>query len=113
MTADDAHGVTPYDPRLAGAGVVDAVDASQADLVLATTADHTESLSVRLPAAQRRLVPDQVLHVTNQSGSDQTYDFSTAFAEPDLGVTIDINDGADIGRRPGRWHRPGGRHPDP
>ena len=92
--SSDAHGVTPYDPRLAGAGVVDAIDASQA-AVLATTADHTESLSYGYQPLNDGWSQTKAFTLTNQSGSDQTYDLSTAFAEPDLGVTIDINDGAD------------------
>ena len=91
---DDAHGVTPYDPRLAGSGVVDAA-AATADLVMATTADHTESLSYGYQPLNDGWSQTKSFTVTNQSGSDQTYDFSSAFAEADLGVTIDINDGAE------------------
>ncbi|HTS15840.1 MAG TPA: S8 family serine peptidase, partial [Candidatus Sulfotelmatobacter sp.] len=92
--SDDANGVTPYDPRLAGAGVVNANAASQAEVV-ATTADHTESLSYGYQALNDGWSATKSFTVTNMSGSGETYDFSSAFAEPDLGVTIDINDGAD------------------
>ena len=93
--ADDsngAHGVTPYDPRLAGAGTVDAFDASEA-AVVATTADHTESLSYGYQPLNDGWTATKSFTITNQSGADQTYDFSSAFAEPALGVTIDINGG--------------------
>ena len=92
--SNDAHGVTPYDPRFAGSGVVDAATAT-ADLVLATTADHTESLSYGYQPLNDGWSATKSFTLTNQSGSEQTYDFSSAFAEPDLGVTIDINDGAE------------------
>ncbi len=91
---DGAHGVTPYDPRLAGAGVVDAFDASQA-AVVATTADHTESLSYGYQALNDGWSATKSFTVTNGTGSSESFGLSSAFAEPDLGVTIDINDGAD------------------
>jgi len=90
--SSDAHGVSPYDPRLAGAGVANA-DAAGIAEVVATTADHTDSLSYGYQPLNDGWSATKSFTVTNQSGADQTYDFSSAFAEPDLGVTIDINGG--------------------
>ena len=110
--SDDAHGVTPYDPRLAGAGVVDALDASQA-AVVATTADHTESLSYGYQPLNDGWSATKSFTVTNETGSTESFGLSSAFAEPDLGVTIDINDGAESVDRAGLRHGPGRRDPDP
>lgn len=90
--SNDANGVTPYDPRLAGAGVANA-DAAGIAEVVATTADHTESLSYGYQPLNDGWSATKSFTVTNQSGSSQTYDFSSAFAEPDLGMTIQINGG--------------------
>lgn len=90
----DAHGVTPYDPRLAGAGVANA-DAAGITQVMATTADHTDALSYGYQPLNDGWSATKSFTVTNETGSTETFALSSAFAEPTLGVTIDINDGAD------------------
>ncbi len=92
--SNDAHGVTPYDPRLAGAGVANA-DAAGITQVMATTADHTDALSYGYQPLADGWSATKSFTVTNETASTQTFDLSSAFAEPALGTTIDINDGAE------------------
>ena len=102
MNTASATAVAGYDPRVAGAGLVQPA-AAVSTVAIATTGPGTASLSFGAPALDAAYASSKTIRIQNTGRASITYRLKATFAGSSLGVhvTLDALD-RDRGGRPDR-----------